>query len=570
MAEAASAAVATKRPAIEVAVESTSGPQNEAQGTDTLYGAILRLQRSAGNRAVSSMLQPMRVTVQRHSSFEHRLLGDAPPGNLAAIASRVDPARRQHVLQEERDRLRMWQRDPTSITQAQIEARWPGVRVIRLRNGLFVTYGEMNTLGDYLSGPGQIDNASVGVLLPILQMVREQGYNRLVDLLGDRRMVPTGRGVAYVPAHEQFDEAIGPHGDKGTMASIGELRDLNRVTSGLGTDRYQALVARNACHFAPYSWHRWEDSHTIARDLARRGQSGGDRELVRQAWVNNGYADHFLQDSFAAGHLINKTRVMQLFVQWIQEHNSQGRWDRLWSSNRSMWNIDIENWEQIRTMTPDQQPGISGSQLYGRGTRAPGSATDPQTAEEGPTREDRMTRSGVRATGRATREQAYQAYLAFMNSSVVQAGSGALHDYFNERSLTVGSPAHPAGFQIWGDETLVTSGDGVRIAAETARMSQQAIEELTTTGQTSVTIPQIRDQFPDRVQAAGGQMLSLENWNNSDQLHRLLWETVFPDVHYRIVDTFGPTMGRISQDMVQSGGGERERPAPAAVRRGTL
>jgi hypothetical protein len=33
----------------------------------------------------------------------------------------------------------------------------------------------------------------------------------------------------------------------------------------------------------------------------------GQDEHLRQAWINNGCGDHVLQDSFAAGHLINKT-----------------------------------------------------------------------------------------------------------------------------------------------------------------------------------------------------------------------------------------------------------------------
>jgi hypothetical protein len=122
-----------------------------------------------------------------------------------------------------------------------------------------------------------------------------------------------------------------------------------------------------------------------------------------------------------------------------------------------------------------------------------------------------------------------------------------LHDYFNERSLWVASAAHPAGYQIWGDETMVASGDGVRIAGETAHLSQQAIDELARAGTTSVAAQQIRDRFPSQVRAEGsGTMLPLEQWN--DSLRTLCWNVIFPNVHYRLLSTIGTTMGHVSQD----------------------
>jgi len=48
----------------------------------------------------------------------------------------------------------------------------------------------------------------------------------------------------------------------------------------------------------------------MARDLIARSlaMTGDDREKLRtRARIYAGYADHFLQDSYAAGHLVNKT-----------------------------------------------------------------------------------------------------------------------------------------------------------------------------------------------------------------------------------------------------------------------
>ena len=481
-----------------------------------------------------------RPVVQRHSSWEHRLLGDASPNDLANVASRNNPQDRIHVLQEERQRLQIWQKDPESVTQSQVEASWPEIRVVTLRNGLIVTYGELNTLGDYLANPQAIDTASRKVILPILQLVRQQGFNRITDLLGLRRTVTTPDGLPMsVPAYEHFGGAIGPLGARGKAADILEAQAIQGVTASLGTNQYLSLLARNACHFAPYSWHRWQEHHIQARDLATRAHAANDQELVRQAWLTNGYADHFLQDSFAAGHLINKTLIMQWFVEWIEQYNSRTKW---WSPN-----FHLESWDKVRTMSTTLQPGVAGRPLYSTSTRTPAKSSDPQTAEEQGTLAERMNASGVQAAGDLSQAQAYQNYLAFLNSTVVQSAAGAVHAYFNERALWVGSPAYPKAYQIWGDETMLAGGEGVGIAGETAHMSQQAIDDLVRTGQTSFKVQQIRDRFPDRVQVQGSsQLLSLEDWNNS--LRKTCFSTIFPDLWIRIVDTISSKMGKVSQD----------------------
>ena len=55
----------------------------------------------------------------------------------------------------------------------------------------------------------------------------------------------------------------------------------------------------------------------MARDLIAHSLAAGqDREKLRtRARIYTGYADHFLQDSYAAGHLVNKTLVMQWYIE---------------------------------------------------------------------------------------------------------------------------------------------------------------------------------------------------------------------------------------------------------------
>ena len=42
--------------------------------------------------------------------------------------------------------------------------------------------------------------------------------------------------------------------------------------------------------------------------------------LANEALMNNGFGDHYLQDSFAAGHLMNKTLVMQWWTEYINSN----------------------------------------------------------------------------------------------------------------------------------------------------------------------------------------------------------------------------------------------------------
>ncbi len=73
------------------APEHVPGPAPVAGGVRPLPGrALTTLQRTAGNRAVAGLLQ--QVTVQRHSSWEHTLLGDTRRRSWAGRRSRTPRA----------------------------------------------------------------------------------------------------------------------------------------------------------------------------------------------------------------------------------------------------------------------------------------------------------------------------------------------------------------------------------------------------------------------------------------------------------------------------------------------
>lgn len=144
-------------------------------------------------------------------------------------------------------------------------------------NGVKVTYGQMIAMGDYFGSPDEMKKAPAKVI------------KRLVELI-------------------ERDKA-----DPGKAVSTEEWQDATKDPGAGHT--YLDVSARNAPHFAPGSTPSpsgspptdqnaaWKTYHFQALDLARDGKQS-------EAMETNAFADHFLTDAFAAGHLINKADVM--------------------------------------------------------------------------------------------------------------------------------------------------------------------------------------------------------------------------------------------------------------------
>jgi hypothetical protein len=531
---------------------------------------VLNLQRSAGNAATSAFLSARRrppsrhpVVVQRHASFEHTLLGNTPASRLSDAA--VSRESRSHLLKQLSTQTMFFQKD----AGADPRERFPDVRWIQLKaSKLWLSYGELTSMADYL--PARLDDLERSVVEPVLQRMRRLSaaqWLKMYDLYGEKEF----EGEAEAGGWE-FIEAVGIE------------KAMDKATAGLGPDRYFGMVERNACHFAPESWHRWARFHEEATDFALayfRGKKeqvpvtavdNDQDERLRAAWVSNGYGDHFLQDSFAAGHLINKTLVMQWFVDYVNGLKSRW-WDLL---GRGLWGDDTKPWygmpsdDVMENMGSQQQPGVSGRSMYKPPTDAGtttmdwalgDTATDPQTAWERRTHEGRVAGSGVQAGNGRTREQNYQAYLGFLNSTFISLAAGETHDYFNHRGLTVVNERGDR-IRVGGDNTLLTESGalGARIAGEAAQMSQQAIDEITRTGKTDKSIERIAQLWPTKVWVGGedGQAVPLENWHD-EVLHELCRKEIFPGV----VDSFNSKVARAGQsDLVEGGLRDPEVSAP--------
>lgn len=489
-----------------------------------------RAPRAVYELCVRRLRADEQLVVQRHASWEHRLLGDSPPADLNAIT--LDPTKRAQKLQQLKDFLVMWQDDPDSVTPERIRARFPAIRTVQLSGSkLLVTYGELNTLADYLADPVAMDSLPKDILLPILQSVRQESYYWVSKLLGPRPLPLTGK----------FKDALIRPITWDFLDLLLETRSADALTANVGpggTDHYSAVVARNACHFAPYSWYRWERFYLIARDYATQAYfaTGAAKDrLTYLAWLTHGYADHFLQDSFAAGHLINKTLVMQWFIEWASGPAVVGK------------GMPVADWHLVSTMAPGRQPRLSARGLYAGfldGAKR-GVVRDPQTAGEYWQAGRRISVTGVDSTGFRSEVDAHKHYLTFMNNGGVQYSSGVLHDQLNKEGLYVASAARSAPFQIYGDCTMMDGGDGVMIAAETAQLSQTSISELISKGSTGITAAQIFNRFPTRVKGADGAVSSLEQWNDAQKQKAF---GLFADPRIAGLRVVRPRVDKISPD----------------------
>jgi hypothetical protein len=378
--------------------------------------------------------------IRRHSSWEHMLIGDLDPKSLATLGAAQDTkgmpaaakvyvgtdAQRKpimvsktdvkHVIQQEINRLKRFQSRPPMFKgfaamrkmedafkagdkkERVAEARNDGgdqaaaaeagkewdLKLLAVPNNhgpaFLVTYGEMNTLGDYFGSVEEMKDVDHAWMSKLIRGIRQSTMHELMkvytDISGFTDDV-NAVGKTTKTARQKSREALGIESEEFRAADGstdlvelgGKLNELklmglppgNQQTKpnvgGEAATDYSSTLARNACHFAPESWHAWYNFHTKARALAGvawdlrdeafgiRARMGGprysgdarkDEAKVQQlfanaslyeneAMVNNGFGDHYMQDSYAAGHLINKTLIMQHYVQWLDKNPS--KWD---------------------------------------------------------------------------------------------------------------------------------------------------------------------------------------------------------------------------------------------------
>ena len=425
---------ARKRPGDQVVQH--SGAPAQALHTAALPQSLMGLHGAAGNQAVAHILHRRAAAgarakghrggfavpagasaappqtreslgsacIQRHSAFEHYLLGQVAPTNLASIPQvrdipnlqkqlaemkakikkakvikgsemqGIDTLERQireaegkrdevkHTITQEMDRLLAWKDNPEAAAlgpgeKGQVKKKdevWevPKVQIPCADGSIAVSYSEINTLPDLFGNPEAIAKTPKSKVLGLLQGVRQQAYieldNMYKELFGESRNVLHNR----ILPDGDFEGARGPRA-QAVVDKAYEIRMESQVNSdttrkGEESDAYFAALERNACHFFPENRVQWTGYHKKARDLADAAatereaadflkESGSSKEaealekraedLGNQALLQNAFGEHYLQDAYAGGHLVNKTAIMQWFVQWLDSKGGLGSTD---------------------------------------------------------------------------------------------------------------------------------------------------------------------------------------------------------------------------------------------------
>ena len=427
----------------------------------------------------------------------------------------------QGVVAQQIRLMRLWQDGGAQVTEQSIRAIVPGIGLVTLPgSGCLASYGEINAVADYAASAEAVSALPARYMFAFLQQIRQESFNCLSGLL------------AIQPDDRDFTGAVTPYVSDSGSGVARETRLIDTFTLPLGVNHYQGLLARNACHFAPFAWQRWRQAHAAARDLARQAwesaEPGGKNRLANLAWVAQGYADHFVQDSFAPGHLANKTLVMQWFVEWAKDSLT----------------AQVKDWDDVRSVTTANQPALMGAPLYD--SRCPGPSNDPQAAEEQGDLAARMAATGIQPHGSTAREQAYHQYLRFLEATVVQLSSKKIHDHFNEHGLDVTSSRHPGVFRIYGDGKLLSDGADVGIVAGAVAASRAVISDIIANGQSRTPPWEIIDMLPTEVIGSVGRPVSLPDWHKSDLKKQA--PDLFSDARSMFLGIRSPSLGIVSAD----------------------
>ncbi len=585
-----------------------------------------------------------------------------------ATADKTDPSTIRHaihVLLQERARVRDWQKGggPKDKDAAEkifgtpvveIDNRTTGAEPPEAgRGGVLVTYGELNTLADYFGSLDDLRAINNDTVFGALQTIRAEYYDYLgtrftqlvssdfiesstpgpdgpefhryyrkeswyeqnVDLALDPTAGYSSEDSPGMTEQEFAGDLRGGAGVKSRIADMGGVDDAvakDKGTQDRGVGGTWGAIARNACHFAPQSWYTWKQYHQQARAHAREAyalrQSGESEKAAAKendAWLTNGFGDHYLQDSFAAGHLINKTLVMQWYVDFI-------------AKNFKVFGPNKEGMARLGQMGEQQQPGLAGRDLYSK--PKDGQPSGPQAITDDMTPDQAMKTVGLTAPkvdpavdrllaawrhevvddpakkeltdselmklpgatkplidelvklpmvfpkGRTkmsylwgpkenyyalnespgtsqtkadlddtdyspTKTATYAAYGEFMNTSLIQSGSGDLHNYFCLNGMTVSNDDGKTHFKIYGDSNMITHGDagtGVEISAQTAQDSKNAIQAVLDGKEdenSALTIDSIMARFPSYAQLPtqilgkptayqDGKIVRLDEWHD--------------------------------------------------------
>ncbi len=172
-------------------------------------------------------------------------------------------------------------------------------------NGLQLSYGQINCLaGDFY---GTYDPISDGTNLTDQVARFQAGYDLLATDTDRQPQEAYDILAAAAPEFEAFAAAVANGTDPSSAyaALPDSTADFERITITRPLDQpgYLGLAAINFDHFGADARKAYNAGHYAALQAAAAGD-------LLKAYTLNAFADHFLEDSFAAGHLRTPRRYL--------------------------------------------------------------------------------------------------------------------------------------------------------------------------------------------------------------------------------------------------------------------
>ena len=365
-----------------------------AAGRTTLPSSSLRaLQRLVGNAAVTAALtaarrRPVRPVsrsrrvVQRYASSEHKDLGDAATSRTIT--------------------LELWTGPPNPFSQTK---------------KVTLSYGTVNALlGDLYEGWAQLKKAPAPEV------------ERLAGLVSDEQAA-RAKGKP-LPTETQWETATAG-------------RRTGAVQPGGATRTYLELAEDNTAHFTPANRERFTTAHKAALAkaleafaLTGKGDVAGAKAAGDEALGMNAEADHFLEDAFAAGHLVNKSMIRLATLQFWSGGVCTVARDNIQAAARS---DQARIWREIEV---NVLPSLSGAQSF--------------ALQHVLGRQEAISRVIDQILDR----------LQDQPDKLANLGAKLVHDYLNTNGVMVFSEADPsAGWRTFGDNFLAKGGSAGKVVA---------------------------------------------------------------------------------------------------------
>ena len=255
---------------------------------------ILRLQRTIGNAGVLQLLgeQALPVTAQAHGAGTRHVAGNTAVSALVT-AGRPGRARRPHPFHVPVQRYLSGEHkdagDAATKRTIVLDLWVGGAEPFTKTKKVSLTYGDVNALMDLYENWTQIKKAPAPEVERLIDLFKQER-----DALAAKKPLPTDS--------DYENATVGRKGGTGQP--------------GAATKTYFEMAEENVEHFTADNQVRYVRDHKAALkrgveafNLKAKGKTAEADVAATDAFLINAGADHFLQDAFAAGHLMSKPLI---------------------------------------------------------------------------------------------------------------------------------------------------------------------------------------------------------------------------------------------------------------------